>query len=225
VIAGLVLAAGMATRMGRPKIGLDIAGRPMAVRVVDAALAGGLSDLVVVVPVIPEADDRARTAGSYGTSEPRGADDPWGPTRAALRLLERSGVRLVPNPDASDGQSTSLRTGLDAMRDEAEAAVVLLADQPLIRPDAVEAVITAYRARPTPVVQAAYGGRPAHPTLLARELWPAVSALTGDQGAREVIAEHPEWRSLAEVGGIPPMDIDTDADYERLLQDHPIPGV
>jgi molybdenum cofactor cytidylyltransferase len=222
VIAGLVLAAGAATRMGRPKIGLDVAGRPMVVRVVEAAIAGGLGDVVVVTPAIPDPENVRRPRDS---PERRDTDDPWGPARAALRVLERPGVRLVPNPDAAEGQSSSLRIGLGAMPVGTEAAVVLLADQPLIRPDAVEAVVTAFRARRAPVVQAAYCGRAAHPTLLGRELWPVLMALTGDQGARDVIAEHPEWRSLTEVGGTPPMDIDTDADYERLLRDHPIPGV
>jgi CTP:molybdopterin cytidylyltransferase MocA len=218
VIAGLVLAAGAATRMGRPKIGLDVAGRPMVVRVVEAALAGGLTDVVVVVPLIPEISEPLGAAPAHGAAESHGTADPWESARLALRLLERPELRVVPNPDAAAGQSTSLRVGLEAMAEGTEAAVVLLADQPLIRPDAVEAVVSAFRVRPAAVVQAAYRGRLAHPTLLARELWPALTGLTGDQGARDVIAEHPEWRSLTEVGGSPPMDVDTDADYERLLR-------
>ena len=120
------------------------------------------------------------------------------------------------NPDFAEGQSTSLRTGLEAADGEARAAVVMLGDQPGIRPDAVAAVMAAFGDGGGPVVQAAYGSRPAHPTLLARSVWAQMlDEIEGDQGARQVLQIHRSWRTLVEVGGHPPEDIDTPEDYER----------
>src|SRR5436190_20659628 len=97
------------------------------------------------------------------------------------------GLRAVVNPQSRSGQASSLRTGIGAMPADVTAAVVLLADQPAIRTDAVRAVVAAFRSGSGPIVQASYGGRPAHPTLLARSIWPDLSLLSGDAGARQLI--------------------------------------
>ena len=191
MISGIVLAAGTSSRLGRPKQLLDLGGRPVLRWVLDAALAASLDEIVVVLG--HDADE----------------------IRAAVPIHQR--VRVALNPDYLEGQSTSLRTGLRALDDGSEAAVVLLADQPGIRADAVDGVIGAWRKGAGPIVQASYGGKPAHPTLFSRELWPELEALTGDEGARSFIAAHGRHRSHVEVGGEPPDDIDTEADYRRAV--------
>jgi len=200
VIAGLVLAAGTSSRMGRQKLLLPLGGRPLVAHAVDAALrAGCLEDVVVVVG--RDAEDVERAVGSAGV------------------------VRSARNERFETGQASSLATGIGAMREDAEAVVVLLGDQPTGRPDAVAAVATAFRDGAGPIVQAAYSGRPAHPTLLGRGTWPDLMALSGDVGARAVISRHPGRRTLVEIGGDPPADVDTEDDYRRLLHgiphDHP----
>jgi molybdenum cofactor cytidylyltransferase len=204
VIAGLILAAGRSVRMGRPKIGLDVGGRAMLTHVTDAALAGALGDIVVVL-------GGANASGSDAMLRlPADA-------RAAIAALGRTeGVRIVQNPDAATGQASSLRAGLRAMRAEADAVVVLLADQPTIRPDAIRAVVEAFDPAAEPVIQASYGGVPSHPTLLGRSIWHDAAELTGDEGARGLIAQHPGWRRLVEVGGEAPMDVDTPEDLGML---------
>jgi molybdenum cofactor cytidylyltransferase len=122
----------------------------------------------------------------------------------------------VVNADFGEGQSTSLRAGLRAAGTEAQAAVVLLGDQPGIRPQAIASVVEAWRGGRALVVQASYGGRAAHPTLFDRAVWPDLEQAAGDEGARSILAGHPEWRSTVEVGGTPPHDIDTEADYARV---------
>ena len=137
--------------------------------------------------------------------------------QTSIRLPARSGIAL--NRDFQTGQSGSLKAGLDAVdAHDAKAAVVLLGDQPGVRPAAIDAVIRAWRAEPARIVQAAYGGRPAHPTLLDRSLWPEAEGLRGDEGARSILAAHPEWIRTVEVGGGRPADIDTEEDYARVLQ-------
>jgi molybdenum cofactor cytidylyltransferase len=172
VVVGVVLAAGSSSRLGRPKQLLPLGGRPLLAHVLDAALAGGLERVVLVL------GHRA------------------GDVLDALALPEGGAVTPVLNPRHAEGQATSLRTGLGAAGPDAGAAVVLLGDQPGIRPDAVRAVLAAFEGGAGPVVQAAYGGRAAHPTLLARQVWPEVlREAGGDRGAREVLARHPEWRT------------------------------
>src|SRR5206468_12687796 len=122
----------------------------------------------------------------------------------------------VINPDYGEGQSTSLRVGVGAAGPGSRAVVVLLGDQPGVGPDAIDAVVAAWRAGAGPVVQASYGGRPAHPTLFDRSVWPELETLSGDEGARSLLDRHPEWRTSVEVGGDPPEDIDTADDYERV---------
>jgi molybdenum cofactor cytidylyltransferase len=192
VIAGLVLAAGTSSRMGAHKLLLPLDGRSLVTHAVEAAFAAGCLDEVVVV---------------------LGRD----PQDVERSIAAHAGLRFVVNSGFRTGQASSLRTGLQAMAAEAEAAVVLLGDQPDVRPEAVRGVVDAFRQGATPVVQASYGGRPAHPTLLSRAVWPELEALTGDVGAREVIARRPRWRTTVEVGGDPPEDVDTDDDYRRLL--------
>jgi molybdenum cofactor cytidylyltransferase len=192
VIAGLVLAAGQSSRMGRPKQILPVGGKPMLRHAIDAAVAAGLPEVVVVFGPGAEA---AMAESARG---------------------ETTGVRPVWNPESRSGQASSLRAGLDAMPDGAEAAVVLLADQPTVRADAIRAVMAAFRGGEGPIVQASYGGVAAHPTLLARSVWPEVMAVSGDEGARALIATHPEWRAVAEVGGEPPEDVDTPEDLKRM---------
>jgi molybdenum cofactor cytidylyltransferase len=177
----------------------------MLTRVIDAA---GDAELDEIVVVIAGADDTGSDAWLRLPSE----------ARAAVGALgDEHRVRVVQNPDAPSGQASSLRVGLHAMRPEAEAAVILLADQPTVRADAIRAVVAAFRSTPSPVLQASYGGRPGHPTLLARSIWPDLDALTGDVGAREAIASHPRWVTAVEVGGDPPPDVDTPDDYARIL--------
>jgi CTP:molybdopterin cytidylyltransferase MocA len=97
------------------------------------------------------------------------------------------------------------------------AVVVLLGDQPLVAAGAVERVVEAWRAGAGPVVTAAYGGRPGHPKLFDRRLRPELLRLTGDAGARDLVAAHPGWVHRVEVGDLgSDADVDVEADLERV---------
>jgi CTP:molybdopterin cytidylyltransferase MocA len=127
-------------------------------------------------------------------------------------------IDVVENARHRTGQASSLRTGLDSLRSEVEAAVILLGDQPRVAPSAVDAVVAAWRAGAGPVVRASYSGRPGHPTLCDRAIWPALHRIGGDTGVRALLAEHPDWSATVELGGEPPADIDTEADYRRIRE-------
>jgi CTP:molybdopterin cytidylyltransferase MocA len=127
-------------------------------------------------------------------------------------------VRTVHNPDWHTGMGSSLRAALRALASaDAGAAVIALADQPLVGREAVARLIAAYEAGAT-VAVAAYEGRPRNPVLLAREHWPEViETATGDQGARAFLRAHPDLVTLVECGDTGrPDDIDTPADLDRI---------
>lgn len=189
-ISGIVLAAGSSSRLGQPKQLLELQGRRLLQHAVDAVEGAGLRDVVVVLG--HEADV----------------------VRAAITTGKRT--RVSVNPDYREGQATSLKVGLAAMDPNAQAAVVILGDQPAVTCATVQAVSDAYEASGSRVVQATYGGKPGHPVLFDRALWVDLQAIEGDRGAREVLKRHPEWIERVELGGQVPADVDTWEDYERL---------
>jgi CTP:molybdopterin cytidylyltransferase MocA len=140
--------------------------------------------------------------------------------------VELDDVHTVYNPDWHTGMGSSLRAALRALADTAAgAAVIALADQPLVGPEAVARLIAAYRAGAT-VAVAAYQGKPRNPVLVAREHWAEViETATGDQGARAFLRAHQDLVTLVECGDTGrPDDIDTPADLDRIARDVRRPG-
>src|SRR6266545_6138678 len=93
--------------------------------------------------------------------------------------------RVVRCPDWERGPGSSLRCGLAALVDEAEAAVVVLGDGPTLDPRAVDRVVAAWRESGAERVAATYGGVRLHPLLLARNVWSTVP----DEGLRGLPAQ------------------------------------
>jgi len=101
------------------------------------------------------------------------------------------------------GPGASLRCGLGALPEDAEAAVVVLADGPRISPAAIDRVIAAWRETGEPVVAASYGGNRGHPLLIARSRWSQIP----DEGLRAARALLVPCDDLGTPG-----DVDTRAD-------------
>jgi CTP:molybdopterin cytidylyltransferase MocA len=191
VTVGLVLAAGGARRFGATKQVAELDGLPLVGHAVATAHAAGCREVLVVV-----GHDAALVAEAAATG---------------------GQVRVVHNPAYAEGQATSLGHGLDAAEDagdDVEVAVVLLADQPNLRPDVVRAVADAAAAAPDGIARAAYDDGPGHPVGLHRRVWPRLQDLTGDEGARQVFAGYDV--ALVSVRGPVPPDVDRPADLERL---------
>jgi CTP:molybdopterin cytidylyltransferase MocA len=132
--------------------------------------------------------------------------------------IEVGGAQTVHNQEWRTGMGSSLRAALAALSGtDAGAAVVALADQPLVGPQAVARLIAAYRAGAS-VAVATYDGQPRNPVLLAREHWREVAALaTGDTGARAFLRARTELVTQVECGDTGrPDDIDTPADLARI---------
>jgi molybdenum cofactor cytidylyltransferase len=192
VIAGIVLAAGRSSRLGRPKQLLPVDGEPLIRQTLRHVLASSLDQVILVVG--HEADE----------------------VRNAVAGLP---VICVFNPDAAAGQSTSVRSGIAAVRPEVEAAVFILGDQPGLDPNVIDALIGAWRESRPPVVAPLYADRMGNPVLFDRRVFPELVLLEGDAGARPVVRAYQESGELqlVPIAGAAPPDVDTEADYEALI--------
>jgi molybdenum cofactor cytidylyltransferase len=128
-------------------------------------------------------------------------------------LLAAEGLRIVVNPDADHGMGTSLARGIAAS--DADGWVIALADMPAIRPATVAAVAAALAAG-APLAAPVYRGQRGHPIGFARRFRDALTALTGDRGGRDILAQHAQELRLIEVDdpGVL-LDIDHAADLEK----------
>ena len=202
-VLAVVLAAGGSTRMGRPKQLAELDGRPLLAHVlaaVDAApVDGGSGGLRTRPPV-----DRVVVALG-------GAAD------AVLERVDLGRAEPLVVEGWAAGMGHVLASTLAQAGDDWEAVVVLLGDQPLVPGGAVARVVEAWRAGAGPVVTATYGGRPGHPKLFDRRLLPDLLRLTGDTGARDLLATHPDRVHRVEVGDLgSDADVDVEADLVRV---------
>lgn len=190
-ISGVILAAGRSSRLGRPKQLLDLAGEPLLRHIVRNALSSNLSDVVLVLG--HQAPEIASAIGEWGQ-------------------------RLVINPVYDEGQSTSLRVGLGALDPASSAVMFLLGDQPQVNPTIINAVIERFLECGAPIVMPTYGGVPANPVLFSSEFFPELLTVSGDEGARAIVKHHCVRVShIAVSDGPPPQDVDTEADYQSIL--------
>ena len=91
---------------------------------------------------------------------------------------------VVHCPEWERGRGASLRCGLQALGDDTEAALVVLADGPNLSPAAIDRVLEVWRESGAEIVAATYGGNRGHPVVLARAVWDQIP----DQGARSLPA-------------------------------------
>lgn len=183
MIIGVVLAAGASRRFGAQKLLVPIAGVPLVRRTCESLLATPLARLVVVL----------------------GRD-----AAAVSAVLEGLDLETVTNPRYGDGMSTSLRAGLLAIPDTARAVLVALGDQPGVGPAIVEPLIERYQASGGPIVAPLYRrGVRGNPVLFDRSLFPELQRVSGDEGARSVIASDPSRVTLV------PLDVDEPPDVDR----------
>jgi molybdenum cofactor cytidylyltransferase len=186
VIAGVLLAAGAATRFGQPKQLAELDGRPLLEHAITALTESPVERVVVVLGA--------------------GADQ-------VVARVAPHGAQFVVSERWDEGQSASLACGLAEVSD-CEAVVVTLGDQPRLSPEAVARVIAA-RGEGVDAVRATYAGEPGHPVLLERRLFERMRDVTGDHGARNLLLSVPT-REVAcdDLGG--GEDVDTPAQLDAL---------
>lgn len=193
-VAGVLLAAGMSRRMGRPKALLPYRGTTLLHQAVATLCATACSPRIIIVS--PEVEKSC-----------------W--------LKDEVAVALVVNPDPGAGLSSSLRLALDAIAGhEAEAGapvggiLITLVDQPLITPEHLKAVLAAGAA--TGLAATSWPRAVGPPTFLYRSFFPSLQALRGDEGAKQILLANTDRVRLVDFPDAA-LDVDDAADYERLL--------
>lgn len=190
-IAGVILASGLSARFGtRNKLVQAIDGESVLRRTVSAYVDGNLRPVIVVVGY--EAD---RVAAS----------------------LSNLPVEIVPNPGFAEGQSRALLRGVEALPDDAAAAIIGVGDQPFLSSSVIRLLVSAYFSNRPPLVIPRYQGRRGNPALFDRSLFKELLAVSGDQGGRPVVVAHEHaaaWIDIPdEYAGL---DIDTRDDLRRV---------
>jgi molybdenum cofactor cytidylyltransferase len=190
MIAAVVLAAGGSVRLGQPKQLLHQAGQTLVRRIAIAAIEAGCNPVVVVV-------------GNWGEE--------------ITAALENLPVTIVPNKSWESGIGSSIRAGVQASW-ESEATIVLTCDQPSVNRDIIARLIAARNQTSRPIVASAYAETLGIPALFAREFYPLLTSIVGDQGAKSMILSH-----LDEVVSVPfatgVVDIDVPEDLGVLEPD------
>jgi len=192
VIAGLLLAAGGATRFGSQKLIAPLADGVPLVRHTAMTLRGGVDTMAIVVG--SEADD-------------------------VTRALNGVDALIVRNDSWAEGLSTSLHAGVAALPSEAAAAIVALGDQPFVDPGVIHTIVKQWKATGLPIVSARYAGTRGHPVLFERAIFAELLRVTGDAGARGVIEREPARVAYVDVNAPMPADVDTPADLAHLDRD------
>lgn len=185
MIDACVLAAGRGSRMGGAKHLLALDGVPMLEHVV-RAIARTRVARVSVVLAPGDTDGQA--------------------------LVTRLGVPFLTAESADEGRAASIRAAVRATRDDAEALLVALADQPFLAPQDYDALLVEFLRGEGSIVRARYAGEPGTPVLFAREHFPALLKLEGRDGGRRVIAANPERLRLVDLDPERGRDLDAPED-------------
>src|SRR6266849_686177 len=161
MISAIVLAAGEAKRFGECKQLARIDGKPLLQHTLDNLAASRIDDIVVVL----------------------GAN-----ADAIRKQINFGNARVVFNPDYANGMSTSIHAGLRAI--DAEAAMIVLADQPFVRPETLNVLIDEHRRTHAKAVVPTYNGFRGNPVIVDRSLFDEMMTIRGDIGCRAIFGNH-----------------------------------
>lgn len=194
MISMVILAAGKSTRMpGRNKLLADVEGVPMIRRVAQSALGSKVDEVIVVV----------------GWDEER--------IRSVIAGLE---CKITVNRNFEQGQSSSVRRGLEEVNPSSRAVLILPGDVAKIDASSIDRVIEKYYHGGYSIVIAGYEGRSGHPILLDKQLFPEIARIDEETfGLKAIVKKHQNEVCLVETGSRDVLrDVDTATDLAELSQ-------
>lgn len=189
----LLLAAGAGRRFGGSKLLAEVDGRPLLLHTLTKALELGAEVRVVL-----------------------------GAEAGQLQRWLPEGVVSMVHAGWAEGLGSSLAAGVRALPDDCPAVMVLLADQPALRVEALRELLARWRNEPTEVFCARYADQPGVPAIFPRRLFAELAGLSGDRGAKPILLREAAAQrqiQMPEAG----IDIDTAADlaaYGMTLRSH-----
>jgi molybdenum cofactor cytidylyltransferase len=189
-IYAVVLGAGRSTRFDGAKLTQDLGGKPLLQHSLTAAQATFPGRVILVV---------GHSSGSV--------------TELSGGLADT----VVINPDYSTGQGSSIAIGVSACRDDADAIVIMLADQPLVTPDVLRQLVEGWTGDENHIVASDHGDSMGPPVLFGAGTFDQLCNLGGDRGAKKVIQSGQFDVATIAVGSLG-FDVDTPKDLETAAQ-------
>jgi molybdenum cofactor cytidylyltransferase len=186
-VAGLVLAAGGSSRLGRPKQTLPYGESTLLGHVLDSARACGFDQLVVAL---------------------------GGASEAVRAEVDLSGATVVENRSYGEGCSSSIAAALTSLDPRTDVLVLMLGDQPGVGPTVVRTLLA--RHGDAPVAVCRYEDGRGHPFAFRREIFGELAELHGDKAVWKLLDRRGADVAEVPVPGQVPPDIDTWEDYEAL---------
>jgi len=182
-ISGVVLAAGLSSRMGSNKLLEEVGDSPLLCKTVDTALESGLDPVIVVTGHQAEAIRKA---------------------------LSGRNVIFAHNPQYAEGLSTSLRAGIASVPEGTDGALILLGDMPEIPLELIARMLAAFSpAEGRSICVATAGGKRGNPVLWGRQYFAEIEQLVGDSGAKHLIGAHDGEVCEVEADAVVFHDVDT----------------
>jgi molybdenum cofactor cytidylyltransferase len=197
--SAVVLAAGMSKRMGSPKQLLRAGETTLLERALNTVRQSCADEIILVL--------------GFGAKE-------------IQQSISTLGIKVVVNEGYQEGMGSSLRAGISAVHPQAQAALIMLADQPFVLPSTLDRLIEHHQKARPQIVIPTYKGFRGNPVLLDRSVFPEVANLTGDIGCRAIFGKHTEniARLAVDDAGIL-FDVDTREDFEKLTVAPALPRV
>lgn len=194
LVQGMILGAGLSTRMGRQKLLIKIGGVPVIARVVRAALESRLNRVVLVTG--PTNSELLESLG---------------PESANARLL------IAVNEFPEEGMSASLKTGMMMVTKGTLGIMAILGDQPFLTSAIINRLLDEFKKQADCIVAPMVQGRRSNPVIFPADLFPELRMVTGDIGGKSVLLRNPERVVGIEMGGYyNDKDLDTPEDLQGI---------
>lgn len=194
--AGIILAAGESVRFGKPKQLLELNDRFLIEWVLDAALGSRLEKTLLVLGHKQQAI-----------------------LSALGRKARHPDLQVVINPNYQNGQSTSLKAGVEKIQNEFPAVMFILGDQPMLDSETIDSLLVKFWSSEKDICVPVFQGRRGNPVIFSHKFFDLLVKIAGDIGAREIIQNHPQCILEAEIKNpLCFIDIDTQNDFDKLVE-------
>jgi molybdenum cofactor cytidylyltransferase len=190
MISAIVLAAGASARFGQSKQLMRLGDKTILEHVLDVVAQTKIDHVVVVL----------------------------GANAAEIRRhIAFAKQRVIVNEDHLKGMSTSIHAGLRTLTAQSDAAMFVLGDQPLVKPQTLDTLIDEYLRTKAPIVIPTYRGARGNPVIIDRSVFPRVMDLRGDVGFRSLFTDYSGALAKVEVDDVGIVtDIDTQDDLDEI---------
>jgi len=194
-ITNIILAAGQSKRMQEiNKLLIKIDNQTMIEKIIDTSLKSAANNTIIVL--------------GYEND-------------ILQKLLNKKNITTIVNKDYFKGQSSSLQLGISALKEDCDAAIVILGDMPDISSRLIDQLIENYSPNDNKsIVIPTYKNKKGNPVLIDREFFPDILSIKGDNGAKDIIKANKKYiREIPQKNSAIVQDIDTKEDLANYIKD------